>query len=128
MNSTFQDGVVFLTCDLIATNNKMLCNEILWHVFKYCLKGGKDTKFQQGLSYTSYVQQCNFRKMQKKLVKQNLFIILDDVQNLKVIKQLQFCDKGVKYSMKSFDAWNGFRVDISLWFMNKCYMLVMVVG
>jgi len=42
--------------------------------------------------------------MQKKLVKQNLFIILDDVQNLKVIKQLQFCDKGVKYSMKSFDA------------------------
>jgi len=66
--------------------------------------------------------------MQKKLVKQNLFIILDDVQNLKVIKQLQFCDKGVKYSMKSFDAWNGFRVDISLWFMNKCYMLVMVVG
>ncbi len=29
INSTFQDGVVFLTCDLIATNNKMLCNEVL---------------------------------------------------------------------------------------------------
>jgi hypothetical protein len=33
------------------------------------------------------------------MVKQNLFIILDDVQNLKVIEQFQFCDKGVKYSM-----------------------------
>jgi hypothetical protein len=57
INSTFQDGVVFLTCDLIATNNKMLCNEVLWHLFEYCLKWGKDTKFQQqGLPYTSYVQ------------------------------------------------------------------------
>jgi hypothetical protein len=61
-------------------------------------------------------------------VKQNLFIILDDVQNLKMIEQLQFCDKGVKYPMKSFDAWNGLRVDVALWFMNKCYMLVKVMG
>lgn len=68
----------------------------------------KEENTQNFNNKASHIQvMCNnitLENCKKKLVKRNLLIILDDVQNLKVIEELQFCDKGVMYPMKSFDA------------------------